>query len=48
VLYGAAGGLTATGSQRWTQATSGVRDAPEKNDVFGAALAGSPSILSRR
>lgn len=48
VLYGSATSLTASGSQRWTQASSGIRDAPEKSDAFGAALAGSPSILSRR
>ncbi|HEX8103925.1 MAG TPA: proprotein convertase P-domain-containing protein [Solirubrobacteraceae bacterium] len=39
VLPGAAGGLTATGSQRWTQDSAGVADAIEAGDQFGSALA---------
>ena len=39
VLYGSASGLTATGSQQWTQASTGVGDDPEPGDHFGATLA---------
>jgi hypothetical protein len=39
VLYGSAGGLTATGSQLWSQASPGVAGEPEGADFFGAALA---------
>ena len=38
VLYGRAGGLSATGSQFWSQNHAGVLDAPEKADNFGFAL----------
>jgi hypothetical protein len=40
VLYGSASGLTATGSEFWTQASTGVGDEPEPGDHFGATLAG--------
>jgi hypothetical protein len=39
VLYGSASGLTATGSQQWTQASAGISDDPEPGDHFGATLA---------
>lgn len=39
VLYGSAAGLTATGNQLWTQASTGVTDNPEPGDHFGATLA---------
>jgi hypothetical protein len=39
VLYGSASGLTATGSQYFTQDTPGVADSPEQFDNFGWALA---------
>jgi alpha-tubulin suppressor-like RCC1 family protein len=39
VLYGSASGLSATGSQVWSQRSLGVIDAPESGDRFGAALA---------
>jgi hypothetical protein len=39
VLKGAAGGLTGTGSQQFTQDSPGVPDTAEDGDLFGAALA---------
>jgi disulfide bond formation protein DsbB len=39
VLYGSAGGLTATGSQVWSQDSPGVADLTEPRDLFGSALA---------
>jgi hypothetical protein len=39
VLYGSAGGLTATGSQQWSQNTAGISDTAEAGDRFGSALA---------
>ncbi|HEX8105096.1 MAG TPA: hypothetical protein VF533_20920, partial [Solirubrobacteraceae bacterium] len=39
VLYGAAGGLTATGSRQWGEASPGVAGDPVAGDGFGAALA---------
>ena len=39
VLYGGAGGLSATGNQLWHQNSAGVADAAEANDDFGSALA---------
>ncbi|MGZ8701015.1 MAG: FG-GAP repeat protein [Gaiellaceae bacterium] len=39
VLYGSAGGLSATGDQFWHQGTAGVPGDPEPNDHFGWALA---------
>ncbi len=39
VLYGSAGGLSATGDQFWHQGTSGVPGEPEQNDRLGWALA---------
>ena len=39
VLYGGAGGLTATGNQIWHQNSAGVFDATEEGDHFGWALA---------
>jgi hypothetical protein len=41
VAYGAAGGLTATGSQLFTQDTPGMPDTAEGNDGFALALAAS-------
>jgi hypothetical protein len=38
VLYGADGGLTAAGSQLWSQATTGIDTAPTQYDYFGWAL----------
>jgi FG-GAP repeat len=43
VLYGSAGGLTTTGGQLFTQDSSGVSGAAEREDAFGAALAAGPS-----
>jgi hypothetical protein len=39
VLYGSAAGLTATGSQLWSQDSPGVAGQPEGADFFGQALA---------
>jgi hypothetical protein len=39
VLYGANGGLSTTGTQFWTQQSSGVQDTASDFDHFGAALA---------
>jgi hypothetical protein len=39
VIYGSAAGLTAAGSQVWTQGTAGVGDVVEPGDTFGYALA---------
>jgi hypothetical protein len=39
VLYGSASGLTATGSQLWSQDTPGVAGVAEARDGFGGALA---------
>jgi hypothetical protein len=43
VLYGSGSGLTATGAESWTQASSGVPGSPEATDIewdfFGASLA---------
>jgi hypothetical protein len=41
VLYGSAVGLTATGSQLWSQDSPGVAGAPEFLDFFGQTLAAS-------
>ena len=38
VLYGSAAGLTAAGSQQWTQDSPGVPDSAEAGDQFGVAL----------
>ena len=38
VLYGGAGGLSATGNQFWHQNSAGVLDASEDGDSFGRAL----------
>ena len=38
VIPGSAGGLTATGSQLWTQNSAGVADGAETADGFGASL----------
>jgi hypothetical protein len=38
VLYGSSAGLTTTGSQRWTEDSTGVVDTAEANDRFGTAL----------
>ena len=39
VIYGSAGGLTATGSQFWNQDSSGIFGAAESGDEFGLSLA---------
>lgn len=39
VLYGTAGGLTATGDQLWRQDTTGIEGGEEAGDRFGYALA---------
>jgi hypothetical protein len=39
VLYGSSSGLTAAGSQFWTQDTPGVADTAETGDAFGFSLA---------
>jgi hypothetical protein len=39
VLYGASGGLSVTGAQRFTQNSAGVAGTAESNDRFGTALA---------
>ncbi len=39
VLPGSASGLTATGSQLWSQSSGGVADSPEPGDWFGASVA---------
>jgi hypothetical protein len=41
VVYGAAGGLTATGSQLFTQDTPGMPDTAEGDDLFALGLAAS-------
>jgi hypothetical protein len=38
VIYGSTSGLTATGSQVWTQNSSGIPDSREPGDKFGRAL----------
>jgi hypothetical protein len=42
VLYGSAGGLTASGSQLWSQDSPGIAGTAEARDFFGAALAAGP------
>jgi hypothetical protein len=42
VLYGTAGGLTATGSQLWSQDSQGIAGTAESTDFFGGALAAGP------
>jgi hypothetical protein len=39
VLYGSSSGLSSTGSQFWTQDTSGIEDSAETSDNFGWTLA---------
>jgi FG-GAP repeat len=39
VLYGASGGLSATGNQFWHQNITGIADSAEADDHFGTALA---------
>jgi hypothetical protein len=39
VLYGSPTGLTATGSQLWSQDSTGITGVPEDDDHFGSALA---------
>ena len=41
VLYGSTGGLTAAGSQLWSQDSPGVAGAPAFLDFFGQTLAAS-------
>ena len=40
VIPGAAAGLTASGSQLWSQNTSGIADSSEAGDAFGGAVGG--------
>jgi hypothetical protein len=40
IIYGTAAGLSATGSQLWTQDSAGILDAAESGDKFGSSLAG--------
>ena len=40
VLYGSPSGLTATGSQLWSQNSPGIADGAEFEDSFGSSLAG--------
>lgn len=45
VLYGSAAGLTASGSQVWSQNSPGIADVAEPSDFFGDALtAGTLSV----
>ena len=39
MLYGSANGITASGSQLWSQNSSGIADAAELSDGFGEVLA---------
>jgi hypothetical protein len=39
IIYGSAGGLSSTGSQRWSQDSEGVLDKAEGRDAFGVRLA---------
>lgn len=39
LLFGSEAGLATSGAQRWTQASLGVPDRPERGDQFGFALA---------
>jgi hypothetical protein len=39
VLYGSGTGLTATGSQLWSQDSPGIAGGAEPDDIFGEALA---------
>jgi hypothetical protein len=39
ILYGSAGGLTATGNQFWNQDSPGIADVPEEGDSFGNTVA---------
>jgi hypothetical protein len=39
ILYGSSSGLTSTGDQLWSQASSGIEGAAEDHDWFGQALA---------
>ena len=39
VIYGSANGLTGTGSQFWTQNSTGIVDESEVEDFFGLSLA---------
>ena len=39
LIYGSAGGLTATGNQLWQQDSAGITESAEAGDSFGAALA---------
>ena len=39
VIYGSSTGLTATGSQVWTQSSGGIGGSPEEGDYFGTSLA---------
>ena len=39
MLYGSASGLTATGSQLWSQGSSGIGGLAEPQDAFGETLA---------
>jgi FG-GAP repeat len=46
VLYGSPAGLTATGSQLWSQGSPGVAGEPEVGDTFAIALAAGESTAT--
>ena len=46
MLYGSVSGLTATGSQQFTQDTTGIGDNEEEGDHFGATLAAGDFDIS--
>jgi hypothetical protein len=39
IIYGARGGLQATGNQLWTQESTGILGVSESDDLFGGSLA---------
>jgi hypothetical protein len=39
MIYGGSTGLTASGNQYWSQNSTGIKDASESSDFFGASLA---------
>ncbi len=44
IVYGSPSGLTVTGSEEWTQNSSGVEGVPEVGDRFGERLAALPEL----
>ena len=45
VIYGSAGGLTASGDQYWTQDSPGIKGTAEPGDSFGEVLDGHNAML---